>query len=260
MASVRIAYSRNGEPVGSIPPPDPEAAPSKALAGAPIFLDKLGERLAFERSGVRLYDALLSKFDAFGTWKNGPARADLEEIRKDEFAHFMMLRQAMVDLGGDPTAVTPSADVHGVASQGLVAVLADPRTTLGQSLEAILVAELVDNDCWENLSDLATALGKEELAEKFQDALTEEREHLRRVRSWLGAALNQTATGELGDVFLARAKERERRTAGRAAERQVKTKRNRSGSAKPKRASARNGAKKASKRGAKTGRRRAQAR
>jgi rubrerythrin len=219
IANVRIAYSKNGEAVGSIPPPDPEAAPRKGSAQAPVFLDKLGERLAFERSGVRLYDALLSKFDAFGTWKNGPTRANLEEIRNDELSHFTMLREAMMTMGGDPTAVTPSADVHAVASQGLCAVLADPRTRLRESLEAILVAELVDNDCWENLSDLALAIGEEELAQKFQGALEEERDHLRRVRSWIGAALSEAATGELGEAFQLRAKERERRTAQRQAER-----------------------------------------
>jgi rubrerythrin len=219
IAKVRIAYSKNGEPVGSIPPPDPETAPRKGSAVPPIFLDKLGERLAFERSGVRLYDALLSKFDAFGTWENGPTRADLEEIRNDELSHFTMLREVMIKLGGAPTAVTPSADVHAVASKGLCAVLADPRTTLSQSLEGILVAELVDNDCWENLSDLATALGQEELAGTFQDALDEEQEHLRRVRSWLGAGLSQTATGELDDAFLLRAERRESGMAPRPAER-----------------------------------------
>jgi rubrerythrin len=211
IAVVRIAYSKNAEPVGSMPPPDSEAGSRKASAVPPVFLDKLGERLAFERSGVRLYDALLSKFDAFGTWKNGPSREDLEEIRKDELSHFAMLRQVVTKLGADPTAVTPSANVHGVASKGLPAVLADPRTNLWECLEAVLVAELVDNDCWENLSDLAVAIGEDDLARMFQDALSEERDHLRRVRTWLGAALSQSATGEVDGAFHRRAQERERR-------------------------------------------------
>jgi rubrerythrin len=262
IASVRIAYSKSGESIGSIPPPDPAAAPRNGAAVAPIFLDKLGERLAFERSGVRLYDALLSKFDAFGTWDNGPSRGDLEEIRNDELSHFTMLRETMIQVGGDPTAVTPSADLHGVASKGLCSVLADPRTTLGESLEAILVAELVDNDCWENLSDLALAVGEEELARTFDEALNEERDHLRRVRSWLGARLSQTATGELEDAFQLRAEQRERGWDPPAAERPRQAKRisqRVASSAKPKRKGATASTKKTRKNGARSRTRNARA-
>jgi rubrerythrin len=260
IAAVRIAYSKAGEPIGSIPPQDSEARPRKASAVTPILLDKLGERLAFERSGVRLYDALLSKFDAFGTWKQGPTRDDLEEIRNDEWSHFAMLRQTLVKLGADPTAVTPSADVHGVASMGLPAVLADPRTSLSQCLEAILVAELVDNDCWENLSDLAEAIGEDELAQTFREALNEERDHLRRVRAWLGAALSQTATGAVDGAFLRRAEQRESSRETRTAKQPRIAKSSRQvRSAKPKRTAARGNSKKTRKSTARSRTRRAQA-
>ena len=66
-------------------------------------------------------------------------------------------------MGADPTAETPSADVIGVASQGLLQVITDPRTTLSQSLEAMLTAELTDNDGWETLAALADDLGQTEL-------------------------------------------------------------------------------------------------
>jgi hypothetical protein len=44
-----------------------------------LLVDKLGERLAFERSGTRLYETLLSKFDSYGPFEGGPERAELEE-------------------------------------------------------------------------------------------------------------------------------------------------------------------------------------
>jgi rubrerythrin len=192
LSLVRIEYTKVGLPVGTMPPP----ATGKPMTDAErVFMDKLGERLAFERSGTRLYDALLSKFDAYGTWPGGPERADLEEIREEEHEHFSLLQSAIAQLGGDITAVTPSANVHAVASKGLPAVLADPRTNLQQCLEAILVAELVDNDCWENLTTLATALGQDELATAFTAALEEERDHLERVRTWIRAGLSEL-TGE----------------------------------------------------------------
>ena len=48
----------------------------KALKGekAAVFLDKLGERLAFERTGVRLYEAVLAKVPAARSSK-GPSRS-----------------------------------------------------------------------------------------------------------------------------------------------------------------------------------------
>ena len=128
-----------------------------------LLLDKLGERIAFERAGTRLYDALLSKHDAGRTFRGAPSRAELQHIRDQEHEHFLMLVDAMERLGGDPTAVTPSADVQATASKGLPAVLADPRTDLLQCLEAILVAELVDNDCWTALMELAENAGETDL-------------------------------------------------------------------------------------------------
>jgi rubrerythrin len=192
LALVRVQYAATAEPIGSMPP-IPSVRAHTGEVPLSLFLDKLGERLAFERSGVRLYDALLSKLDAFGSWKNGPTRADLEHIQSEERAHFLLLYQTIIDLGGDPTVVTPSANLHGVASQGLISVLSDPRATLSQGLEAILVAELVDNDCWRTLADLAAARGETELADQFEQAISEESEHLLKVRAWLAVALGGMA-------------------------------------------------------------------
>jgi rubrerythrin len=166
----------------------------KAVTGAspPLFIDKLGERLAFERSGVRLYETLISKYDAYGSFSGGPIREDLQQILDDEFSHFTMLTQAMEQLGGDPTAITPSANLHATLSMGIIQVLTDPRTTLLQSLEGILVAELADNDCWEALSELAQGAGEEEMKERFLRAYATEQEHLIKVRTWLAAGQGRT--------------------------------------------------------------------
>src|SRR5687768_8297078 len=123
-------------------------------------MDKLGERLAFERTGTRLYEALVSKHEAFGSFPGGPSRDDLEHIRHEEFQHFTLLQSVITQYGGDPTAVTPSADLHATAAHGIQMVLVDPRTTLLQSLEAMLLAELADNACWETLIALAQRAGE----------------------------------------------------------------------------------------------------
>jgi len=98
-------------------------------------------------------------------------------------------------LGGDPTAQTPCADATATASMGIMQVVTDPRTTLAQSLNAMLIAELADNAGWELLIALAQEAGKTEIAELFEDAMAEEQEHLVTIKSWLTALVTSgTAT------------------------------------------------------------------
>src|SRR5690606_7301279 len=81
--------------------------------------------------------------------------------------------------------MTPSADVAGVAGAGWVQALGDPRINFKQSLEVILQAELVDNDCWDVLIGMAEDLGLNTLVEKFQMAKAEEDVHLSTIRTWV---------------------------------------------------------------------------
>jgi rubrerythrin len=152
---------------------------------ATAFLDLLGARLAFERAGTRLYEALLVKLAAADPRPEGPTREDLERLRDDEARHFVLLKRAIEELGGDPTVMTPGADVVGVSGAGWVQVLADPRTTLTEGLKTILQAELVDGEQWLMLADIALRLGHLEMAEHFRAALAEEEEHLDLVRGWV---------------------------------------------------------------------------
>jgi rubrerythrin len=174
-----------------------EAARQLAGRETTLLLDKLGERLAFERTGTRLYETLLEKVEA-GGFEGGPSRADLEHIRDEEAAHFHLLHAKLVELDGDPTAVTPSADLAAVASMGVVAVVSDARTSLAESLEAILVAELADRDGWARLIELAEQSGQDELARAGREAERVEEEHLAKVRGWLAAWARAAANGGPG--------------------------------------------------------------
>jgi rubrerythrin len=197
LANMRRAYAEEGEPIGHVPPPATAKGALKtmlkALKGERVqaYMDKLGERIAFERTGTRLYDVLLSKWDSYDTWKGGPGRADLEQIRDEELRHFHLVKSAMERLGGDPTAVTPSANVAALASEGIVKVLSDPRTNLRESLDAILIAELTDNAGWELLIEMSRAMGLDEFAEQFEEALENEERHAASVRAWITAALSK---------------------------------------------------------------------
>lgn len=209
LASVRQVYATSVEPVGTVPLPSSLKGLVKTTVDLykgqkpSVFLDKLGERLAFERTGVRIYEALIDKLDALGSWVGGPTREELLAIQKDELGHFELLRQIVESLGADPTAVTPAADLSGTEALGIVQVLADPRTTLPQALHAILTIELVDNDGWEMLIRLAKSLDNAELAQRMEAALRDEERHLTQVRSWVIQEVQLAAKRELQNIATA---------------------------------------------------------
>jgi len=204
ISDVRIAYSRASDhPLGTMPPPATIKGAVKttieALKGqkANVFLDKLGERAGFERTGVRLYELAISKFDAFGSWDGGPSRGDLVHLRGEELQHFGLVAEAIRTLGGDPTAYTPSADLISIISSGVPKALSEPRTDLLEGLNALIVAELADGAAWELLIALADELGQDKLSDRFGEALRTEQQHLAKVRAWLTAGMMLAVRGSL---------------------------------------------------------------
>ncbi|HEU4621898.1 MAG TPA: ferritin-like domain-containing protein [Burkholderiaceae bacterium] len=176
------------EAVGSIPIPTTitgatTTTMAKLTGQRPeVLIDKLGERLAFERSGTRLYDALLVKCETMQGTSPAIPLDELRRFRDEEAEHFKLVVQALESLGADSTAQTPSADVIGVTSLGVLQTISDPRTTVTQSLNALLTIELTDNAGWELLIDLAEQTGHLELIPDFQNALQNERTHLVTIR------------------------------------------------------------------------------
>ena len=200
LASYRRSYITDADPIGSVPVPGSlkgaaKTGMQKLMGRKPeVLLDKLGARLAFERAGTRLYDALLSKCLSRSDEADGLPMDRLQEFRNEEAQHFVLVWDAMKGLGADPTAVTPGADVEGVASIGLMQVMTDPRTSVAQSLHAIHIAELADHDGWELLIKLAEELGQDDMASKFKGALMEEEQHLATIR----ALIEKACLGEAG--------------------------------------------------------------
>lgn len=192
---IRVKASTEAGPVGTVPPPvtikGVAKTAIKAIQGesASVLIDQMAARLAFERGGTRLYEAVLAKFDAAHPHEGGPTRDELEHLRDEELEHVALLAECMEELGADPTAMTPCANLQAVASSGILQVVTDPRTTLSQALEAALVAELADNESWQLLIDLAERMDQKEMAERFQRALEQEDDHLLKVRSWVTKSL-----------------------------------------------------------------------
>ena len=200
IAAVRSELARELEPAGSGSPPAgarglATAAALKLKGGIdPVqLIDALGERLAFERSGVRVYEALLSKLEAFGEFKGGPTREELLHILTEEYEHFRLLEGTLLHLGADPTAVTPSANATATMTSGIVSAVLDPRTNLTHCLEGALMLELADNESWETLVHMTRSAGQTKIADSFEEASAQERDHVLNVREWVSAAKGLSA-------------------------------------------------------------------
>ncbi len=234
MQSMHRAYVEEADKLGSVPVPGTvkgivKSTTQRLMGGKPeVLIDKLGERLAFERTGVRLYEAMMMKVSgvadvAKGNGNGGSAhrtlqhdnaeahayesvettgmapvgsRVDmptLQRIRHDEQERLYLVKQALEEMGADPTAMTPCADVVGVTSMGVLQTITDPRTTLAQCLNALLTAELTDHAGWELLMELAEQLGQDDMAIRFSVAATTEAEHLSIVKEWLRSEILQDA-------------------------------------------------------------------
>jgi len=195
IAEYRGEYISEGFTLGSMPtmPASDEAEADEDDTGLAVLLDKLSERLAFERMGTRLYEALFNKCETLGETSPGPTLEGIERIGREEMEHFLLLNRTITEMGGDPTVQSPCADVAGVASLGLMQVVTDPRSSMAQCLQAILTAELTDNAGWELLMKLAESLGYDDLKESFEEASRNEETHLQNVRTWLTDCVLDTA-------------------------------------------------------------------
>lgn len=185
LPEARVASSRKAPPVGTLPKLDGEVPA--------VFIDQLGSRVVFERAGARLYELLMVKLAAAGRHDGGPTREELEHLRDEELEHLAITMRALEELGADPTAMTPAADISAVNGSGILKNLADPRVTLTQALDSILIAELNDNETWAMLTTLALKLGRGDLAKDFHRALEQEQEHLDKIRRWLNASISRQA-------------------------------------------------------------------
>jgi rubrerythrin len=194
VAAVRERRASEAEPVGAMPLPETGRGDTDQGA-AMLLLDKLGERLAFERTGARLYEVIRTKLEQEGEFAGGPTLEQIDRIIMQEFGHFRLVADLIETFGGDPTAITPSANLHATMTAGIVAVTVDPRTSLVQCLEAALLAELADKEGWLTLFQLMTSAEQTNTLEYVKRAVEVEDDHLQLVRLWLAKAQERDPIG-----------------------------------------------------------------
>lgn len=197
---VRRDYAMQSDGLGSVPVPGTlrgmVASGVDMLTGKrpQTLVDKLGERAAFERGGVRLYESVLTKCEAVQDDPLPPDEiATLRRFRNEEAAHFALVVETMERLGADPTAQTPCADLVGMESQGLLQAMNDPRTSLVQSLHVLLDAELLDGAAWDMLIELARSTDHGAIADDFETAARQEAEHRVHLRALVSSLTMQEA-------------------------------------------------------------------
>src|SRR5690606_20865482 len=121
-------YIENADPLGSVPLPGTVKGMMKSAMKTvtghhpQVFINKLGERLAYERSGVRIYEQLINKCE----YAVDKAMIDcqvphdlLYGFRGQEADPFVLVTGCLKTLGADPAAQTPDADASDVASPRL---------------------------------------------------------------------------------------------------------------------------------------------
>ena len=169
---------------------EPKSNFSATLSGpAPdqikYFVDKLGERLFFEKEMTTLYEALIDKYRLSPAKEQLPELNRMEQFHQEELKHFNLLSEVITLLGGDPMFKTPGAEMALITLLGPKKIVNDSGIGFLQALEVIYQLEHTDNSGWEILIELAEVNGLGEIAVEFQTALDEEKFHLLTLKQWV---------------------------------------------------------------------------
>lgn len=149
------------------------------------LVDKLAERLAYEQLGACYWAVLVSKANALGPLGGRPYVEELEEVLDEAHALMDALRASLADLGGERAVVRSPGATATLEATRILALIADPRRSVLDSLEVVLVAKLADRAGWQALVELASSLGRADIAARCQEAWTREDQHVGRLRAWL---------------------------------------------------------------------------
>ncbi|HET9754713.1 MAG TPA: ferritin-like domain-containing protein [Myxococcales bacterium] len=147
-------------------------------------VDLLNERLAFERTGVRLYDTLLARLQVSAEPDLKALVGQVQEQRDQEKEHEEWLEEQIRALGGTTHGLSEHAVLAQAESEGVERVMRRDDS-IPHDFHALLTAELADNAGWDLLMQLADELGDSKAKKEFKKRLHEEEKHLLFVRKTL---------------------------------------------------------------------------
>ena len=163
-------------------------------------VDLLCERLAFERAGVKLYDAMIAKLQLSNEPEVHRTLRAMHEHRNHEKEHEEWLEAQIRALGGDAHSVTDMARLATIESRGIEDIVLDGDNAPVPLFHALLAAELADNAGWDLLVALADECGDRSAKREFKKRLHEEEEHLVFVRRALASLAMHDVLGEELDM------------------------------------------------------------
>jgi hypothetical protein len=147
------------------------------------LIDVLAERLASERAGVRLYDAICTRV-ASAEPAVQRMLPRLEQQRAEEQAHADWLDAQLVALeaGSIATGNTRRVTRVRLETEGLQRIADDGAATVQELFHALLLFELADDGGWELLVQLAARGDDRAAHEAFAPRREAERAHVSFVR------------------------------------------------------------------------------
>lgn len=163
-------------------------------------VDLLTERLFFERSGVKLYDAIIAKLTTSNDPEVHRTLRAMQEHRTQEKEHEEWLEAQIRALGGDAHTCTEMAALAARESSGIEAVVMDGDNDPVHLFHALMAAELADNAGWDLLVALADEAGDRDAKKEFKKRLHEEEEHVVFVRRALASLAKSVVLGEELDM------------------------------------------------------------
>ena len=75
------------------------------------MMDKLGERIFFERMSIRLYEGLIRKHRGDVFKSRLPDMNRIKQFHDEEKEHFQLLEKTIKQMGGDPSIMTSAAEL-----------------------------------------------------------------------------------------------------------------------------------------------------
>lgn len=162
-------------------------------------IDLLCERLAHERTAVKLYDAVIKKAKATKFTQLKKLMKEFQEHRDQEEEHALWCEEQIALLGGDPQVKTEKALLIETESQGIEQVIFSDAP-ISQMFHALNGAELTDNAGWAQLVGVAEQAGDEEAKAAFEERLKTEEEHLRLTHKIVGLFMTAEVLGKGQDT------------------------------------------------------------
>ena len=143
-----------------------------------IYVQKVADRLAFERGETRLYSLAINRLQNSSKSSHQEIIDLLKVNRQNEENHAALVKEAL--RSRDPGALESWELFDGVnlAYRGFFETIVNPHSDLPRIIQILFFAKLADHAEWEILIHLAQKVSEEKRMSQFEEALTEELKQL----------------------------------------------------------------------------------